>query len=304
MVRFPVEGSLALMDVIPSIEAVLDIAVPALTCLLMIAVGLDLTTHDFLEVASSSKLVTGAMLGQVILLPAAAILLVQVLPLKPHIGTGLLLIAACPAGGLSNYFTYLARARTALSVSLTVGSCLAAVVTMPLTMEAYELFFGQAIGFKVPASKLMMDLLAMLVLPVLGGMALRHFQPVFVKRHEVIFRYVSLIGLVGLIGYVLSQEGGHVAQEIGDTVLAGGAFLGLSMAVGYGTGFASGGDVKDRFTLLIEFAGRNVAIATAITVTVLGRIEFAAFATAYFLIEVPILFSAVILFKRDRSWSF
>jgi predicted Na+-dependent transporter len=49
------------MNWIPSIKAVLDFAVPALTFLLMIAVGLALTIQDFLKVASSPKLVTGAV---------------------------------------------------------------------------------------------------------------------------------------------------------------------------------------------------------------------------------------------------
>jgi ACR3 family arsenite efflux pump ArsB len=69
------------------------------------------------------------------------------------------------------------------------------------------------------------------------------------------------------------------------------------MATGYAVGVLSGGEARDSFTLLIEFAVRNVGIATAIAVTILGHVEFAVFATAYFLIEAPILFAAVILFK-------
>ena len=57
----------------------------------------------------------------------------------------------------------------------------------------------------------------------------------------------------------------------------------------------------DRFTLATEFATRNVAVATAIAVTLLGRAEFALFATTYFLTELPLTLLAVAGFRRLRS---
>ena len=277
-------------------KTVLDIAIPIIAILIMIPVGLDLTPEDFRKVARSPKLVGAALVGQVLLLPLCAIALVQILDLKPHIMNGLLLIAACPAGGLSNCYTYLARAKTALSVSLTAGSCVAALGTMPLVMAAYSLL-GQSLGFEVPALRLIGHVFLMLVLPVLAGMALRRYYPAFAVRHDMTFRRVSLAGLALLVGYIVSEEGGRVAKDITGTMLAAGVFVCFAMASGYGVGVLCGGDTKDSFTLLIEFAVRNVAIATAIAVTVFGRLEFAAFATAYFLIETPFLFAAVLLFK-------
>ena len=277
-------------------KAVLDIGIPLVAILIMIPVGLDLTLADFRRVTHAPRLVCAALVGQVLLLPLCAVALVQILNLKPHIVTGLLLIAACPAGGLSNCYTYLARARTALSVCLTALSCVAALGTMPVVMAAYG-FLGESIGFEVPAGRLIGHVFLMLVLPVLAGMALRHYYPAFAARHDMAFRRVSLAGLALLIGYVVSEEGGRVAKEITETIVAAGMFVGLAMASGYGVGILSNGDTKDSFTLLIEFAVRNVAIATAIAVTVFGRLEFAAFATAYFLIETPILCAAVLLFK-------
>ena len=278
-------------------QTVLDISIPVIAILIMVALGLELTLEDFRNVARSPKLMTAAMAGQILVLPPAAIGLAQLLALKPHVTTGLLLIASCPAGGMSNYYTYLAGARTALSVVLTAGSCLAALATMPLAWAVYELYLGYTIGFAVPVSKLMAQLFVMLVFPVLLGMLIRHYRLTFATRHETIFRRMSLAGLAALIAYIVFEEGGRVAGELMETALAAGVFLGVAMIAGYTIGVLSGGDAKDSFTLLIEFAVRNVAIATAIAVTVLGRVEFAIFATAYFLIEVPLLFTAVLLFK-------
>jgi ACR3 family arsenite efflux pump ArsB len=112
---------------------------------------------------------------------------------------------------------------------------------------------------------------------------------------------MSLAGLAALIAYIVLEEGGRVAGEVLETAVAAGVFLGVAMVAGYTIGVLSGGDAKGSFTLLIEFAVRNVAIATAIAVTVLGRVEFAIFATAYFLIEVPLLFIAVLLFRMKAG---
>jgi ACR3 family arsenite efflux pump ArsB len=56
----------------------------------------------------------------------------------------------------------------------------------------------------------------------------------------------------------------------------------------------------DRFTVGMVLVVRNGGIATSIAVTVLGRVEFAVFATAYFLAQVPILLTAVLVFRRMR----
>jgi ACR3 family arsenite efflux pump ArsB len=62
-------------------------------------------------------------------------------------------------------------------------------------------------------------------------------------------------------------------------------------------GLTSGAEVADRFTVAMVFVVRNVGIATAIAVTVLGRVEFAVFATAYVLSQVPALLVAALVFR-------
>ena len=70
------------------------------------------------------------------------------------------------------------------------------------------------------------------------------------------------------------------------------------MIFGLGIGSILGLNANDRFTLLIEFSVRNIAIATAIAVTILNRTEFAVFASVYFLTQVPLVVLAIIFFKR------
>jgi ACR3 family arsenite efflux pump ArsB len=74
----------------------------------------------------------------------------------------------------------------------------------------------------------------------------------------------------------------------------------LAFGAGWATGWACGAGARDRYTVGMVFVVRNVGIATAIAVTILGRVEFAVFATAYFLAQVPLLLAAALVFRCMR----
>jgi ACR3 family arsenite efflux pump ArsB len=60
-------------------------------------------------------------------------------------------------------------------------------------------------------------------------------------------------------------------------------------------------DPRDRFTIAVEFGTRNLGVAMAVAVTVLGRLEFARFAYTYFLTELPLMLAAVVFFRRRHA---
>jgi len=60
-------------------------------------------------------------------------------------------------------------------------------------------------------------------------------------------------------------------------------------------------DPRDRFTLAAEFGTRNLGVAIAVAVTMLGRVEFARFAYTYFLTELPLMLVAAALFRRRQG---
>jgi bile acid:Na+ symporter, BASS family len=279
-------------------KTVLDIAVPLLVFVSMVVVGMGLTTEDFRRVTRQPGLVMAATVGQSVSLPLIALILVWSGALTPNVEKGMLLVAACPAGSMVNLYTYWARANVALSVTLTAVSCLAALLTVPTLMVIFQAFLGEPARFGVPVPALVGSLLLTLILPILTGMAVRRVWPDVMERHRGSLFCVSLVALGALLGFVIVPEAGHFATEMGRIVLAVGALTGLALASGWGTGWTCGGSTTDRFTLAMVFAVRNVGLATAIAVTALGRVEFAVFAAAYFLAQVPILLAAVLVFRR------
>lgn len=278
-----------------------DVTIPIITFLLLTAVGLDLTPADFGRVRRQPRLVVAGVLGPLLLLPPLALLLHEVFAPPWVLSAGLLLIAACPIGGVSNTYSLLAGAATALSVTLTGASCLLAVVTLPAQTRLFEALLGRPLGFTAPVGALLAQLFFMLTLPVATGMLVRRRWPAVAERHSVGLRRLAAWGLGLLIVIVVWDQQALFRSALVETARLAAAFVLLSFAVGWALGGLLRAEPRERFTLAMEFATRNVAIATAVAVTLLGRIEFAVFATSYFLTELPLALLAVTVFRRSQA---
>jgi bile acid:Na+ symporter, BASS family len=283
------------------VKQVIDLAIPAATFLLLTAVGLFLTPADFAQLRRRPGVVAIGVVFPVLVLPAVALGLVEFFDPEPHTRAGLLLIAVCPIGGISNTYSYLARASTALSVALTGLSSLLAVVTIPLITKVFEHVLHQPLGFTAPASLLVLQLILMLALPIGLGMSVRHRRPAFADVHSGLFQRGAFAVLAALIVFVIVAQADAFLVGLRVAVPMSAAFVVLSFAVGGATAALARASRADRFTLATEFATRNVAIATAMAVTLLGRIDFAVFATIYFLTEVPIMLAAIVVHRRLTS---
>lgn len=278
-------------------KAVLDVAVPLVAFLVMTVVGLDLTRADLARVASRPRLVAAGLVAPLVLLPPIALFVLAAVPMPAEIGAGLLLLAVCPVGGISNAYNWLARAATALSVTLTAASCVAAVVTMPLLTRGFELALGRPLGYRAPLGALAVQVVGMLVLPVATGMAVRARAPRFTARNERTLARVAFAALALLLGFVLVREWDRFVTNLAATALGSALFVLFAMAAGGAVAFLAGADRNERFTLSVEFATRNCAIAAAVAITLLGDTRFAVFATTYFFTEAALVGVAIALFR-------
>lgn len=275
---------------------IVEMGVPIVAFLMMVAVGLDVTREDLGRVAGRARTIAGLTIAQVLCLPAAAWLLAPFVPTR-RIAGFLLLVAACPGGGMSNVYVYLARANTALSVTLTAVSCLAAIVTMPAVFALYAMAGGGPGEFTVPLPTLLAQLLVMAVIPVSTGVWIRYRYPELERKHGNRLRTLSAAGVAAIVGIGLAQGG---AMLTGDLAVGGAAATVLA-AAGMGLGWLLGVLLRlppsDRFTLLVEFAVRNLAIAMVIQVTLLHHVEFIAFGGLALLGQALLLGAAV---QRQR----
>jgi bile acid:Na+ symporter, BASS family len=276
----------------------LDLGILAVTLLLMVTVGMELEARDFREVARRKGVLLWTLLLPAILLPGLGFALARALALPPHLTAGVLLLAACPIGDVASFYTLLARGNIALSVSVNTLSCLLSVVTMGVAFELYDHLLEQNYVFALPTPALVARLTLMVALPVLGGMALRSWKPAWVTGHRTTLRALCLAGIAFLLVYVLVNRWAQVTAEWRQTVLAGVAFVTAALLAGLALAYGLRLSARDGVTVAILFAVRNVALASAIAVTLLNRLEFAVFAVIYFLTEVPLLLGAVGVYRR------
>lgn len=280
------------------IPTLLAIAVPLTNFVLQLAVGMDITADDFARVARNRALVVAGLLAPAVILPPVAIALILLLDPPAAVAGGLLLIAACPIGGISNAYSLLAGASSALSVTLTGLSCLLASVSVPLISKGLELVFDRPMGFVAPLPLLAMQLTLMLMLPIVVGMLLRRWVPEFAASHRGLLQRFAAIAIAAVLILVMAGDLSRFVASLRVMVPLAGLFVAASLAAGWLTAMPFSTDPRDRFTVAAEFGTRNIAVAVTIAVTLLGREEFAQFAAAYALVEVPMLLVAVLAFRR------
>jgi BASS family bile acid:Na+ symporter len=284
-----------------SLGSVVDIVTPVIAFTLLTAVGLYLTPSDFARVRRAPSAVAAGVFVPLLALPAIALILVWWLEPDPFVEAGLLLVAACPIGGISNTYSYLARASTALSVTLTGLSSVVAVGTIPLMTRVFERVTREPLGVGAPVSVLAAQMVAVLALPIGLGMTIRHRWPAWASASSTAVQRLAFVLLGLLLLLIITVERARIASEFREVVLVAAVFVLASFVVGWLSGAAVGASGADRFTLASEFATRNVAIATTIAVTLLGRTEFAAFASVYFLTELPIMLAAVAVWRWRQA---
>ena len=283
-------------------EPFVDTAIPIVTFIMMIAVGHGLTASDLRRSATDLRAVVTATLGQLILLPLIATVLVLVFNPAPAIIAGLVLVAACPSGTISNFYTCLAKANSALSLTLTAVSCLLSFVTLPFLVAFGFLFWLDDQPYvEVPIMALVVQLLLLVALPTCLGMILRRWRPAATEKRDLALRRVSLIALVALVVYIAYDQRVAMTSALGQLALVAVVFTFLAMAAGYSLAWVTGRPPADRLTYLIEFPCRTLALALVVAVTILDRPEFAAFATVLLLIQALVILSMVAVLRQERT---
>ena len=103
--------------------------------IIMLTMGLTLTTNDFKILAQRPLDVFIGACAQFIIMPGVAYTLVHVWHLDPALALGILLVGCCPGGVSSNIMSYLCHGDVAFSVGMTCASTILAPVMTPLLMK-------------------------------------------------------------------------------------------------------------------------------------------------------------------------
>jgi BASS family bile acid:Na+ symporter len=277
---------------------VLEVGLPVLIMFAMAIVGLELTLPDLSRVMHYPGEVAISLLGQILVLPLVGAAVLVLLQPGPEVAGGLILIASSPQAIVSSYFCLLARANIALAVTLTATSSILAVLSTPLAAGLiFELLLEEQAGFTLPVAGVMQQVVTGLLLPIAGGMLLRHYAPAFVERNRTRFQGASLVALAVLLALITLDQAVTIQRNLVPLLIAAGAFTLGALAIGAGVAALATRERADQLALLAAFPARSLSIATLVAVNVLGRHEFLSIVVVFFAMQVLIIVPAMLLLR-------
>ena len=105
--------------------------------IIMFGVALSIKIDDFKLLIKKPKILFAGVFSQFFLLPALTFVAILIIKPHPSFALGMMMIAACPGGNISNFFSKMANGNAALSVSLTAFSTLICIVMTPFNLQFY-----------------------------------------------------------------------------------------------------------------------------------------------------------------------
>ena len=249
----------------------------------MYGVALGIKPGIFVEVFKKPKSVLLGMLCQLVLLPALTCLLAILLTgwISPMMGLGMILVAACPGGNISNFMSSLAKANVELSVSLTAISTALAVLLTPFNFWAWGTVYLHSTGVAgtlptlvIPLWDVFKTIFILLGIPLVLGILTSHCLPKVADALKKPLQWLSILIFIALV--VLSFSSNISAFLLSVKYIFLVVFLHNLLALGIGFGVGTLGKVpfRDRRTLTIETGIQNSGLGLAL---MLGTSLFAGF---------------------------
>ena len=237
--------------------------------IIMIGLGLHLTFADFSRVLKQPKAVALALLVQMVVLPPICFLIAQLFRLPPELGLGLLLLAASPGGITANLFSHLARGDVALNITLTAINSVLVLFTLPFWIFVGMGFFLAAENNIPPPTGKVLEVAALVIVPVLLGMCLRYFKPALAQSAEKPVRILSVLILVVLTAFAIASEWNLLMAYAPVLGLACLTFNLLSLTCGYLSARAVNLAKPQATAIAFEIGVHNATIAIFIALNVL-----------------------------------
>jgi BASS family bile acid:Na+ symporter len=234
--------------------------------LTMFGIGAVLQIEDFKRIAQKPVIVLIGSAAQFSIMPFGAFALAKLFGLPPEIAVGLILTGSAPGAMASNVMSYIAKADTAYSVSLTtVSTLLCPLLTPGLT------FILARSRLEVPFWEMMFDVIKMVIVPLFIGFGVRHYFKEKIEKVLPIFPAISVTFIIFICSMVIALNKNRLGQVTG-LVLVTAVILNIyGMLSGYGVGAAFRMEVRRRRTLAIEIGMQNAGLGTVLALKHFGE---------------------------------
>ena len=265
-------------------EIVTKIA-PIALALIMLGLGLGLTTQDFTRVIKTPRDFIVGLISQLIILPIVAFILIKFLGTSPEIALGVMIIAAAPGGITSNILTKFANGDVALSISLTAIISILSIVTVPLIVfTSAELLGISILSENINITQTALKMALVVAVPVFIGMIIRKFADNFIaSRTSIINKVTGFLFLIVFIAIWIEErenifnylaEAGLIVLNLNIVMMAIAYFLAKSFATG----------IKQIKCISLECGLQNGTLAIFVATEISNQVVYMIPTAAYALI--------------------
>lgn len=177
---------------------------------IMFGVALEIKPSHFKQLIRDPKPTLVGVFSQFLLLPFLTFLLVLIIRPIPSVALGMILVAACPGGNISNFISLHAKGNAALSVGLTAIATIAAIFMTPLNFSLWGGLYPDTKNLLQEISLNPIDMfktvLILLGIPLLIGQLVAHYFPKFTHKITRPIKNISFLIFIGFVVIAFSNN--------------------------------------------------------------------------------------------------
>jgi BASS family bile acid:Na+ symporter len=237
------------------------VLLPLTLTLIMAGLGLSLTVDDFKRIFRSPRGVLIGLANLLLISPLIGFGVAELFGLEAALAVGLVLLAASPGGTTANLLTHLARGDTALSVSMTALSSLAAIVTVPAFLALAVAHFDASVADDVSMGGVVARVFLITVVPLSIGMVIRARRERWAIAQQERVKRIGLAALVLVAVAITIQEFETVRDHFGELALAALTFNLLAMGISFTVARAARLSGPQATAVAMELGVHNTTLA-------------------------------------------
>ena len=280
-------------------EVVTKIA-PIALALIMLGLGMGLTTKDFLRVLNNPRDFVIGFICQLIILPIIAYVLILLLNTPIELALGVMIIAAAPGGVTTNVLTKFANGDVALSISLTAVISLISILSVPfIVFQSAELLGITNISENITMTGIALKMSLVVTIPVVIGMIIRRFAENFISSNiSIIEKFTGFLFIIVFAAVWIEERENIVSYlaQAGFVVLTLNIVM-MILAYIIAKYFASG--TKQRKCIAIECGLQNGTLAIFVATQIFNEVIYMVPTAAYALIMYITAFIFIFILRKS-----
>ena len=240
---------------------------------IMFGVALEIKVEHFKRILLNPRTPIIGVISQFVMLPLVTFALVIIFNqiITPSIAMGMILVASCPGGNISNFMSAMAKGNTALSVSLTAFATLAAIFLTPFNFALWGGLYTNFIGridsgtllqpLEIDPIQMFQTVFILLGIPLIIGMLFNWKFPALTTKIMKPIRKISVLLFMVIVILAFLKNYDHFLAHIEFIFFIVLIHNGLALTTGYTFASIFKRNAADRRTITIETGIQNSGLA-------------------------------------------